>query len=101
MNSQRYVHVELRERSLIERIVYAILALALVVFAFFFLAAALVAGVILAGLILLRFWWLRRKLRKAAEGEFVTAEYTVIERERLMEPPTDVVNPDNLKREKH
>lgn len=81
------VYWNVRERSLLERIVYAILALALVVLAFFFLAAAVVAGAILAGVVLLRLWWLKRKLKKAADREFVTTEYTVVEREVLPEPP--------------
>ena len=92
-----------RERSLLERILYTILALALIVLGFFFLAAALVAGGILAAVILIRFWWIQRKLRTAAEEEFVAAEYTVVEREsqagpRLppdsresMKPPMDPV----------
>ena len=77
------VYIHGRERSLLERIVYAILALALVVLGFFFLAAAVVAGAILAGVVLLRLWWLKRQLKKAADNEFVTTEYTVIEREAL------------------
>jgi len=77
------VFIHGRERSLLERIVYAILAVALIVLGFFFLAAAVVAGAILAGVILLRLWWLKRKLKKAADNEFVTTEYTVIEREPL------------------
>jgi hypothetical protein len=86
MTATRHVHIETRERSLIERVVLAILALALVALGFFFLAAAIVAGAILAGVILLRFWWLKRKLAKAAEEEFVRAEYTVVENEKLVEP---------------
>ena len=77
------VYIHGRERSLLERILYAILALALVVLGFFFLAAALVAGAIIAGVVLLRLWWLKRQLKKAADSEFVTTEYTVIEREAL------------------
>lgn len=81
------VYYNVRERSLLERIVYAILALALVVLGFFFLAAAVVAGAILAGVVLLRLWWLKRRLKKAADSEFVTTEYTVIERETLSDSP--------------
>jgi hypothetical protein len=83
------VHFNVRERSLLERVVYAILALALVVLGFFFLAAAVVAGAIIAGVVLLRLWWLKRRLKKAADSEFVTAEYTVIERETLPDPSID------------
>lgn len=83
------VYIHGRERSLLERILYAILALALVVLGFFFLAAAVVAGAILAGIVLLRLWWLKRQLKKAADSEFVTTEYTVIEREALSGSPVD------------
>lgn len=76
-----YVHINLRERSLPERILYGILVLAVLVLGFFFLAAALVAGAVLAGVLLLRFWWLKRKLKKAADTEFITTEYTVVESE--------------------
>ena len=70
-----------RERSLIERIAYALLAVAVIVLGFFFLAAAVVAGAILAAVILIRLWWLRRRLRKEAEREFITTQYTVVERD--------------------
>ena len=83
------IYLSARQRSLPERIILAVLALALVVLGFFFLAAALVAGAILAGVVLLRLWWLKRKLKKAAEEEFVTTEYTVIEREPLPDPTLD------------
>ncbi|MDH3287581.1 MAG: hypothetical protein OEP48_07655 [Betaproteobacteria bacterium] len=83
------VHFNVRQRSLLERILYAILALALVVLGFFFLAAAAVAGAILAGVVLLRLWWFKRQLKKAADREFVTTEYKVIEREALPESPPD------------
>ncbi len=83
------VYFNVRQRSLPERILYAILALALVVLGFFFLAAAVVAGAIVAGVVLLRLWWFKRQLKKAADDEFVNAEYTVIEREALPESPLD------------
>jgi len=80
------VHVDLRSRSLPERIIYGTLLAAVLVLGFFFLVAALIAGAILAGVILARFWWLKRKLAKAAEAEFITTEYTVIEREQPAAP---------------
>jgi hypothetical protein len=83
------VHVDLRQRSLPERIVYGTLLVAVLVLGFFFLVAALIAGAILAGVILARFWWLKRKLAKSAEGDFITTEYTVVEREPLDKPPPD------------
>jgi len=76
-----------REASWLERAAAFLLFLGVLILAFFFLAAALVAGAILAGVILLRFWWIKRKFRKAADGEYIAGEYTVIERERLVEPP--------------
>lgn len=69
------------ERGLLERILYGIGVLSVLVLGFFFLAAALVVAALLASAILLRFWWLKRQLRKAADAEFITADYTVIERE--------------------
>ena len=76
------VHIDLRSRSLPERILYGILLLAVFVLGFFFLIAALIVGAILAVVILARFWWLKRKITKAAEAEFITTEYTVVEREQ-------------------
>ena len=73
------------ERSPLERILYGIVALAAGVLGFFFLAAALVVAALLAGVIVLRFWWLKRQLRKTADAEFITTDYTVIEREH--QPP--------------
>jgi len=87
------VYLNVRQRSLPERILIAILALALVVLGFFFLAAAVVAGAVLAGVVLLRLWWLKRKLDKAAEQEFVPAEYSVVEREALPDTTVDVDDP--------
>ena len=87
------VYLNTRQRSLPERILIAVVALALVVLGFFFLATALVAGAVLAGVVLLRLWWLKRKLEKAAEQEFVTTEYTVVEREALPDSPADENEP--------
>jgi hypothetical protein len=75
-----------RRQGLLERIVYGILLLAVLALGFFFLVAALIAGAILAGVILLRFRWLKRKLAKAARDEFITTEYTVVEREQPRNP---------------
>jgi hypothetical protein len=75
------VHLPPPGRSLPERILYGILALAVLALGFFFLAAAAVAGAILAGVVLLRYWWVQRKLRKTAEDAFITTEYQVVERE--------------------
>lgn len=75
------VYLPPQGRSLPERIAYGILAVTILVLGFFFLAAAVVAGVVLAGVVLARYWWVRRRLRKAADREFITTEYSVVERE--------------------
>jgi protein-S-isoprenylcysteine O-methyltransferase Ste14 len=67
------------QASLMERIIFFVLGLAVLVAAFFFISIALVAGALLAGVILLRFWWLRRQLRKAHEDSYVEGEYRVVE----------------------
>ncbi len=79
--------IDLRARSLPERIFYGVLLLAVLVLGFFFLVAALIAGAILAGVVLLRFWWLKRRLQRAADKEFITTEYTVVEPDKLEKPP--------------
>lgn len=73
-------------RALIERIVLALVALALFVLGFFFLAAALVAGGILALIVLLRLWWLQRKIKKAEEASYLTTQFEVVERESQGDP---------------
>ena len=84
------VDVNLRRGSLAERVLFGILALALLVLGMFFIVAALVAGSILAVVALLRLWWLRRRVRKAQEERYLSTEYTVVERE---EPPTPSLPP--------
>ena len=67
------------QAGLIERIVFFVLGLVVLVAAFFFVGVALIAGAILAAVILLRFWWIRRKLRQAQTGTFVEGEYRIVE----------------------
>lgn len=67
------------QAGLLERIVFFVLGLVVLVAAFFFIGIALIAGVILAGVILLRFWWIARKLRRAQQESFVDGEYRVVE----------------------
>jgi MFS superfamily sulfate permease-like transporter len=81
------VYLPPRARSLPERIAYGIVAACVLVLGFFFLAAAIVAGVVLAAVVLVRYWWARRQLGKAAGSEVLTAEYTVVERDRDGLPP--------------
>lgn len=72
--------------ALIGRILFGSAALVVMVLGFFFLAAALAAGAIVAAVVLVRFWWLKRRLARAAEREFITTEYSVVERERPPDP---------------
>ncbi len=67
------------QAGLIERIVFFVLGLVVLVAAFFFIGIALIAGAILAGVILLRFWWIKRKLRQTHEESYVEGEYRVVE----------------------
>ena len=80
------VYLPPRSRTLPERILYWVLAVAVLMLGFFFLAAAVVAGAILAGVVLLRIWWVARKLRKAAQDEYITTEYQIVDRERDGQP---------------
>lgn len=68
-----------RERNFLERILYALLGLTILVLAFFFLTVALVAGALLAAIIAVRWWWMSRKLRKAASEGTIEGEYTIVE----------------------
>lgn len=67
------------QASLLERIVFFLLGLVVLVAAFFFIGIALIAGAILAGVILLRYWWLKRKLRDGVQDGVVEGEYRVVE----------------------
>jgi hypothetical protein len=80
------VYLPQQRRSLPERIAYGILAVAILVLGFFFLAAAAIAGSILATMILVRYWWVRRKLKRAADQAFITTEYEVVERDSNRTP---------------
>jgi Zn-dependent membrane protease YugP len=74
------IRINIRPQAgLLERIVFFVLGLLVLVAAFFFVGIALIAGAILAGVILLRWWWIKRKLRRAHEDSFVEGEYRVVE----------------------
>jgi hypothetical protein len=77
---------------MLARILWFILALAIFALAFFFLAAAVVAGVILFAALAARIWWVNRKIRRAAEEQILTTEYSVIEREPHA-PPGELALP--------
>ncbi len=59
--------------------------IASVLLAIFFFAAFLPLFVLAAVSIGLRFWWLRRKLRKAAGKQTLEGDYVVIEKTRIIE----------------
>lgn len=82
MDQSQDPHIRINARpqaGLIERIVFFVLGLVVLVAAFFFVGIALIAGAILAAVILLRFWWIKRKLRQAHEDTYVEGEYRVVE----------------------
>ena len=82
MNQQQDPRIQILNRpraGLLERIVFFVLGLLVLVAAFFFIGIALIAGAILAGVILLRFWWLKRKLEREQQDSFVEGEYKVVE----------------------
>ncbi|MBX3663421.1 MAG: hypothetical protein KF804_13300 [Burkholderiales bacterium] len=82
MNQQQGPRIRFINRpqaSLLERIVFFVLGLIVLVAAFFFVGIALLAGAILAGIFLVRWWWLQRKLRRETANTLVEGEYTVIE----------------------
>lgn len=68
-----------RERNFLERILYTLLGLTILVLAFFFLTVALVAGALLAAIIAVRWWWMARKLRQSASEGTIEGEYTIVE----------------------
>lgn len=73
-------------RNWVERILYALLGVTILVLAFFFLTVALAAGALLAAIIAVRWWWLARKLRQRADQGTFEGEYTVVEKS-LRAPP--------------
>ncbi len=77
------------------RILWFITALIILALAFFFITAAIAVGTVLGAALIARIWWLNRKMRKAAEQEILTAEYTVVERESAVRQhlPDEVGHP--------
>jgi hypothetical protein len=84
--------IHLRGQSLLGRVLLGTAALAVVVLLLFFLAATLVVGTVAAIAVLARLWWTKRGLKQPEQTETITAEYTVIERER----PEQVRLPDEI-----
>ena len=82
MNHQQNPHIRIMTRSrgsLLERIVFFVLGLVILVAAFFFIGIALIAGTVLAAIMLARWWWLARRLRREQTQTYMEGEYTVIE----------------------
>ena len=79
-DSQFFLTYDSRRSNWLERVLYAIGGLAVVIVGFFFLTVAIVVGAILALVIIARFWWLSRQIRKARNRNVVEGEYEVVER---------------------
>lgn len=77
---QRRLTFEARSTSWLERVLYTIGALAVIVIGFFFVTVAFFVGALLALVIVARLWWISRKLRRAHNRSVVEGEYEVVER---------------------
>ena len=71
---------ESRRSNWLERVLFAIGGVAIILVGFFFLTAALIAGALLALVVVARLWWLSRKLQRAQRRSVVEGEYEVVER---------------------
>jgi uncharacterized membrane protein len=78
---QRRLTFESRRANWLERIVYTIGGLAVVVMGFFFLTVAFIVGALLALAIIARVWWIARKVKRAQNRDIVEGEYKVVERD--------------------
>jgi len=77
---QIYLTYESRRANWLERVLYAIGGVAVIVVGFFFLTVAIVVGAILALIIVARLWWLSRQLKRARNRNVMEGEYEVVER---------------------
>ena len=68
-------------RSWVSYLILVPAALAAVLLAMFFFAAFLAVFALAALVFSVRLWWLRRKLRKAADSHTLEGEYQVVEEE--------------------
>jgi hypothetical protein len=83
MNDGRDPHLltfESRQSTWLERVLYAVGGVAVIVIGFFFLTVALIVGALLALVIVARVWWISRKLQRARRRNIVEGEYEVVER---------------------
>lgn len=78
---QRRLTFESRRPNLLERVIYAIGAIVVIVIGFFFVTVAFFVGALLALAIVARLWWLSRKLKQAQNRNVVEGEYEVVERD--------------------
>jgi hypothetical protein len=86
MNDGKDPHLlvfESRQSSWLERVLYAIGGVAVIVIGFFFLTVALIAGALLALVVVARLWWISRKLQRARRRNVVEGEYEVVERSKF------------------
>lgn len=75
-----FLTFEPRRTNWLERVLYAVGGVAVIVIGFFFVTVAIVVGAILALVIVARLWWLSRKLERARNRNVVEGEYEVVER---------------------
>ena len=75
-----FLTFEPRRTNWLERVLYAVGGVAVIVIGFFFVTVAIVVGAILALVIVARLWWLSRKLERARNRNVVEGEYKVVER---------------------
>ena len=76
----RRLTFEARQTNWLERVLYAIGGLAVILIGFFFITVAFFVGALLALVIIARLWWISRKLRRARDRNVVEGEYEVVER---------------------
>ena len=75
-----FLTFEPRRTNWLERVLYAVGGVAVIVIGFFCVTVAIVVGAILALVIVARLWWLSRKLERARNRNVVEGEYKVVER---------------------
>lgn len=72
--------ISMQKLSWPQRVLYAVLGLALLVLAFFFLTVALVAGALVAMVVLARLWWISRKLGARPADDTLEGEFRIVSR---------------------
>lgn len=69
-----------RRTSWLERVLFTLGGVAVLLIGFFFLTVALVAGALFALVILARLWWISRKLQRSHPQNVFEGEYETVER---------------------